>query len=125
MDKQKVYNEIKAHLLSQNEKSGGKPETPYQGQICAYRGRKGLKCAIGALFPDSLYHKDMDAEGLGVSDLIVNYPEVAKHLKAEYGVNSKEDRAFLSRFQSLHDRHQPEDWPFHLGEVAELEGLDA
>jgi len=84
MDKQKIFNDVRDHLLEQQEQSVISPEVHLVDQVCVYRGPDGLRCAIGALFPDSLYHGGMDENGLGVESLFDSYPLVEGHMKEAY-----------------------------------------
>ena len=64
--------------------------------FCAYRGRKGRSCVVGALIPDILYSKEL--EGGGVSTLPKGL--VRKLLPwEEYGRAA----GFLERMQDIHD----------------------
>jgi hypothetical protein len=36
----------------------------YHTELCQYRGSNGLKCAIGHVIPDELYHADLEVIGL-------------------------------------------------------------
>lgn len=62
MDKQEAYDIMVAHLREQRAFSftikrleNGEPQ--YR---CAYRGKGGVKCAVGCLIPDDVYSKDME-----------------------------------------------------------------
>jgi hypothetical protein len=46
--------------------------------ICQYRGKDGVKCAIGWLIPDEYYHPDM--EGRGVQRLLQDHPELRREV---------------------------------------------
>lgn len=90
-ERQKIFDKVARHLLKQRKPSmverRGVP-------MCAYRGRGGLKCAIGALMLDADYRKKY--EGLGVSDLP---PPVVDHIMPE----DKRRLEFLSDLQTVHD----------------------
>ena len=124
MNQQKAYNEIKAHLLTQNARSVTSA-LPLDNRVCLYRGPNNLKCAIGAMIPDSLYDPEMDENPQGVIDLLETYPALADHFSEVYGVEGFDDREFLARFQKLHDTNEPADWPSRLAEEAKFEGLEA
>ncbi len=49
MDKQAVFNTVAKHLLTQGRQAMD------SGGHCVYRGKDGLRCAIGALIPDEVY----------------------------------------------------------------------
>jgi hypothetical protein len=55
MNKQKVFNKVTKHLLTQDEQSIGEDNT------CLYRSPKGLKCAIGCLIKDKFYTKELES----------------------------------------------------------------
>lgn len=95
MDRQRIYETVRAHLAAQGRravmiKEDGKP-------VCAYRTPDGLKCAIGCLIPDELYNTDMESRG-AVSVLKL-FPKVAQHL----GVVDHDDESFLLSLQCSHD----------------------
>ena len=58
MNMLEVFNKVEAHLLAQGEKS----MSGYMGlsDVCAYRGEGGLKCAIGCLITDEVYHRSLE-----------------------------------------------------------------
>lgn len=112
LDRQAVFNKVTAHLLTQNEKS-------MNGEACAYRSPNGLKCAIGALIPDSMY--DRDVEGLNVHGLqsslflqkALDLPEAP----------SDDDVNFLQALQDAHDWEHPSIWRDSLKSIAVSYGL--
>ena len=81
---QEVFDVCALHLLTQNKRSG---DTHGTGN-CMYRNPFGLKCAIGILIPDELYHASMEGNGINT-------------LAAEYGITDHVD--ILRDLQSLHD----------------------
>lgn len=106
MTNQEVFDIVARHLLTQNEQSVNEDG-------CAYRGEGGLKCAVGALIPDSDY--DPDWEGQAVVD---NNP-ICGHLEGK-GISLR----LASRLQHIHDQFAVRDWRWRLMELAENEGLD-
>ena len=73
---------------------------------CRYRTSIGLKCAVGCLFPDSLYHYKMDIQTsqelgcwIGIA-ILLNYPTLA-----DWFANC--DTELLKDLQSIHDRYMP------------------
>jgi hypothetical protein len=104
MKRQDLFNKAARHLLRQNQQCLDEDDG------CVYRGPDGMKCAIGALFPNAVYEKGM--EMTSVSQLINDFPKVRKYLG---GVRNAE---FLQRLQDVHDDNNPEEWPERLVEVA-------
>lgn len=102
MDKQKVYNIIKAHAIKQNERA-------IDGVTCQYRSPDGLKCFIGAIIPDELYNPDM--EGSNIESVLLYYPDFKEFL----GVP---DLTFLIQLQNIHDWSPVEDWIQELKLIA-------
>lgn len=113
MNMLEVFNKVEAHLLAQGEKS---MSSDLPG-VCAYRGRGGLKCAVGCLITDEFYHRSL--EGLGM--LSDNLQKRASHKPLEKAltasgitdINSRETR-MLYDLQRLHDTVEPEDWKKEL-----------
>lgn len=114
MDRQGIYDKVKAHLLKQGQKAR---RAGASLDSCFYRGHNGLKCAIGALIPDELYKLSMEQKS--VSGLIREYPEVGRLFE----VKSAEDLRFLSYLQSIHDNREPEYWKMELKNLALTHGL--
>lgn len=114
MNKQEIYNKVKAHLLSQNKKS-------LAGKSCRYRDYVGRKCAIGALIPDALYSLDMEGQSIGA--LLLEFPGLCEvfgmeplEAQADY---AREDVLFLQELQSVHDIASVRDWKEQLAMVAD------
>ncbi len=74
MNKQEAFN--KAYL---GLKSQGFQKSLYDGVegICAYRGKLGLKCAVGHIISDEEYRVEYDDWALGVTDVISRCPSLA------------------------------------------------
>lgn len=82
---QEAFDTMLAHIRKQ-----GKPAMSMEG-ICLYR-KDGLKCAVGAVIPDSLYQADFDTAEWSL-------PEIVNHFGG-----SPEFGQFLEHCQSyLHD----------------------
>ena len=109
MNKLEVFNKVKKHLLTQNERS----VIYINGDTCGYRGDNGISCAIGILIPDEIYNPCM--EGNDVYELLEAFPVVALQLD----LNGLEDTDFLSELQNIHDHNSPEKWPTLLQKSAE------
>lgn len=119
MNKQEVFNTVKAHLLAQGCKSTGKPDNVNDlSSNCRYRGDNGRKCAIGCLIPDELYQVGM--EGLGVYGLVAKFPQ---EVAAIFGVTP--DVRFLHDLQLIHDCCEPFKWAGQLQAFASENGLEA
>lgn len=114
---QAVFETATVHLMMQGKKSQA-----FMGKVddltCAYRSPEGLKCAIGALFPDEEYRPFF--EGDTVKGLVerADGPPTLKRLAEATG------RPFLSCLQEVHDDHAVTEWPKALRWVASLYGLD-
>lgn len=100
-----AFDKVSKHLLSQKEKS---IQETIVGFRCAYRGDNGLKCAIGCLIPDELYHEDM--ESITVIDLVKGFPEIGELFR---GV----DINLLFELQSTHDDIDAESWEGVLSDI--------
>lgn len=111
MDKQLVYDMVRDHLMNQYEKSMSISSV---GSSCAYRGEKGLMCAIGCLIPDELYSPDI--EGTSTHDLPVSVLDAI-------GVDDDTDVLFLSGLQDIHDSSIVPSWPSALYDFAIRNGL--
>jgi len=110
MNKQEIFDKVKEHLLKQDACS----ETD---DDCAYRGKDGLKCAIGILIPDSLYEKSMESSSIkGVLDC---YPDVKDYIDPD-----GENIELLTDLQVIHDNGYPCEWEEKLTECANTFGLN-
>jgi len=97
MTPQEIFDTVVAHLLQQGKQS--------KSNVCLYRSDDGLKCAIGALIPDSEYDPAM--EFAVVED---HYPsQPASVIQAWAQSNYPNDLKLLNRLQRLHD-----DCPYHI-----------
>ena len=105
MTDQEAFDIVAHHLLTQRERSENHG-------MCAYRGRNGLKCAIGALIPDSDYHPGLEGRGAC---------EVRWKLRVLQSVNVD----LLSDLQKLHDKKPPVEWTKGLRAIARDYRLDA
>ena len=113
MTAQEVFDKVYWHLLRQGRRSMLEHE---KGEICAYRGEGGTKCAVGCLIPDDAYSPSM--EGLGVHQLRRsgdNNPLTAIGLEHFY---------LLRSLQSVHDRDDPSIWRRQLKRVANAFSLE-
>lgn len=110
MDDQQVFDAVAAHLLAQGEKS-----LSGDGEVCAYRGAGGLRCAVGCLIPDDRYEPDLECR-------TVDHRAVIDALPWEVGPGQLE---LLSALQAIHDWCAAEDWRSKLAALAEDRGLRA
>ena len=94
MNMQEAFDAVVAHLRKQNSRS------IMDYQKCAYRGREGKKCAVGALILDEHYSPEL--EGMAATKV-----EVLAALQAS-GVDTSGDTPYmLKRMQSIHDSIPP------------------
>ncbi len=102
---QRIYDQVKEHLLKQGE------WCQLEG-ACVYRGKDGLKCAIGCLITDEHYSPGL--EGMGVER-----PKVLEALAKSISVSVHElDAIFLERLQVIHDTAYIETWAEKLEDLA-------
>ena len=95
---QEVFNQVKDHLLNQNEKS-------LRGTACAYRSETGLMCAAGCLMSDE------EAEDIPENTCwwtLVSYESVPLA-----------HAALISKLQQIHDSHPCSYWPELLEDLAD------
>lgn len=113
--RQRWFDTVTRHLLSQKEKSLFKEED----DSCAYRGLDGKKCAIGCLIPDSKYEPSM--EGFHATN-----PRILWYLSEEDEPESISgtDVCFLGELQGIHDNLKPCEWWFGLDRLVSVYGLN-
>lgn len=116
VDRQAIFNQVRAHLLSQHSRSviieaGALPQHR-NGAVSAYRGFRNMACAIGAVIPDGVYHPNM--EGNPIRRLIAEWPRIQRLFKVE----GEEDILFLEALQNVHDTIQPREWDQYLAMTA-------
>lgn len=125
MRMQELFNKITAHLLKQGEKSilsGSDRENP-DSPLCRYRStnEKGavLKCAVGILIPDELYHTSIEyrsarnkevAESAGLHYDAVDYRGMCSGPEIDLAVS----------LQQIHDNKPVTDWPFEFARIAKM-----
>lgn len=122
MDRQAIFNTVKAHLLAQGRKAEREGYDGYPG--CVYRADNGDKCAVGCLIPDDLYSPKM--EGTKARQLIAENEALARHL----GISKEEDggypeREFIQSLQHIHDNRDPSNWSAALDTFAVEHELSA
>jgi len=121
MAKQRMFNKVAKHLLTQKKKSRTRKANTWDDRmstLCLYRGKDGLKCAIGCLIPNKLYDKGM--EDNSVDELLTKWPKLNKLFE----INSKRwVLDFLEELQLIHDQSHPNSWRNKLAELAEQHEL--
>ena len=101
--RQEVFDFVVKHLLTQNKASNLYDEN---GLLlgCAYRGKDGMKCAVGCLIPDHLYDENMESN---------DYETVMN----KYGFSSAHHE-ILSKLQTIHDMSYEDEWKEDLEVMA-------
>lgn len=102
MNTQEAFNKMTHHLLTQKAPSTLRDYST----TCAYRGPRGLMCAVGCLIPDDQY--DPDYERRRVSSFHADVPAIAD-LPLD----------FLLMMQTVHDSFEPDEWFEQLARVAD------
>jgi hypothetical protein len=104
---------VRDHLLKQNERS----ILPGSKHKCAYRGQRGLACAIGCLIVDPYYNKDLE-------NLPASAEKVERAVADSLGINKSSiykggnmDMRLvrvLADLQSIHDNFEVTEWEYKL-----------
>lgn len=107
-----AFKIVKSHLLSQQEKSTVDVDDisffeHFKTESCAYRGKNGLKCAIGVLIPDNQYTKGL--EGKLVAEILAR--NLVPALK---GISPQ----LLMELQTTHDMYPVTWWEKRLNDIA-------
>ena len=90
---QEVFDQVKTHLLTQNERSG-------TSGLCLYRGPNDTKCAAGCLMSDEEYDKDFeDNDWFQLTD--------------EHNVTNAHSH-LIRNLQKLHDESPVQEWKTEL-----------
>ncbi|UTS52078.1 hypothetical protein [Synechococcus phage BUCT-ZZ01] len=111
-DKQRVFDKVAVHLLTQREQSNS-------NGTCVYRGKDRLMCAAGVLIPTDIDIPE-DFNSTDWDGLIhhIKYPKdkftkiLAKRLPLYYLESSAV--AFVQELQHIHDHKNPSEWPTYL-----------
>lgn len=106
MNKLDIFNKVKEHLLTQNEKS-------YQGDYCMYRAENGLKCAVGCLIKDEYYNETLEGKPLlvdTVSEAVAKSLGLGKVLPLNMF-------NMLSRLQDIHDNYDNNEWLVQINKL--------
>lgn len=105
MNAQELFDKVATHLLTQGEQSRADAR-------CAYRGDRGLQCAVGCLIPDDKYSSSM--EGSGISLPLVQAglpPSIRVYLD------------LIKDLQVVHDAYSVWAWPAQLQVVADRHAI--
>jgi hypothetical protein len=114
MKAQKIFDTVVVHLAKQGHRSMMKPKGYHNvcayrdPNVCAYRGRKGDKCAAGILIPDNEY--DIKMENVSFNGLIED-TNTFPRLKTVRSY--KPHRKLISDLQSAHDFSDIETAPIY------------
>lgn len=121
--KQYVFNRVVNHLLTQKQKSNRLIDGE---SVCAYRGKDGLRCAIGCLIPNRDYRESMDnSPSIGFTFFSSNpyNNSISQFLYKKGYLTSHDDGIFLVGLQNIHDRTRPSLWKRELRKFAECNNL--
>lgn len=113
MNREWAFRKSARHLLRQGVKS-----VNLAGN-CVYRGRGGLKCALGILIPNSKYSRTLEGYAPDLSSTASERREVA----IACGARNQGDVAFLRNLQEIHDFQDPCDWHGELLGLATRRGF--
>lgn len=116
MTLQEIYDKVKTHLLTQNERS-----VDLYDFVCKYRGPRGLMCAAGCLIPDELYLPTLEgraADGLNVANVLAQ-----AGVLGPAGAERGQQLSLIRKLQVIHDSNLPQDWPELLTDLAITKGL--
>lgn len=122
---QEIFDRVAQHLMQQGQKS-----LTLDGDRCAYRDPRGLRCAAGILIPDDLYHPDMEKcrvltddelDGCLRSGDMVYYNEAKRICEAlrAGGVRGEEAFKMVRQLQVVHDHFRPIGWRETLFAIAD------
>jgi hypothetical protein len=121
INRQKVFDTVVAHLLTQNEQC----RSTLKGvNTCAYRGKFGLKCAVGVLIPDEVYSPII--EGESVNEIFDpqeasddgEMREALTRVKKAIRLRTNDERYMLESLQMIHDNFEPDQWQYELRKLA-------
>lgn len=109
-----IFGLVKSHLLAQGQRSLMPERNALSSADCAYRGIKGMKCAIGCLIADQYYTTELEGKYAGNTTVInvvlmsLGYPKLTRE---QHFID------FLGALQTIHDRRPVEDWEQLLDEA--------
>ena len=109
---QQIFDKVRKHLLNQMEKS-----ISVDGQ-CAYRGAKGLMCAIGCLIADEDYDPMIEGKGVKLVPLSRSGEILSISLDKAGVPRKKNIYTLLKDLRRIHDNNIPDKWEILLNNVA-------
>jgi hypothetical protein len=130
MTKQEIFDRVKTHLLTQNERAASASGSDLGD--CSYRivvGEKTLKCAIGCLIPDELYRPELEGTNISspaVQEVLIKAGVLDENTVPWIGgpVDDKDGKfTMLAHLQAVHDSCPVHSWPGELATVASRFGL--
>lgn len=93
MTEQEAFDIVVKHLFGQKRPSMTREFRKLWAPVCAYRGEKGRKCAIGVLVSDEEYSPELENNGVRTLDLDDTLPPSLRGFAIE----------FLEALQAIHD----------------------
>lgn len=126
MNLQEIFDKVVNHLREQ----GCRSSRPGSRAFCSYRGENGLKCAIGCLIPDNLYHPKLEGRSIlsiiKICDEIKDSPihVTAKNILNYIGYVDKTDeekhktKLLLIDLQQIHDCCIVSHWEYRFQKCA-------
>lgn len=109
MTNQEIFDTVAKHLLTQKRRSKG-----VNSDASMYRGKDGLKCAIGCLITDEEYNKNF--EGRSIFTLVKEEGHLQRFRK---------NLSILIELQKVHDDVFPIFWKLELMGIASKFGLNS
>lgn len=126
--KQQVFDHVAHHLLTQTARSVKPPAKPGDPDECVYRSPDGKTCAVGCLIADNEYIPMMEGASVrgvlgwlaGVSG--VRWTGLTRPITIDRELHDSAHGAallnMLVALQTMHDAHEPEEWPDALVTLA-------
>ena len=99
---QQTFDTVVAHLRKQGRKAANDTGT------CLYRAPNGDRCAAGCLVADEDYIEEW--EGNIVATFNGCAPLLEPNPVGQYLLDLGHDLELVYELQSIHDKHDPEDW---------------
>jgi hypothetical protein len=114
---QAIYEKVSTHLLTQNAQALRDIVVLDDGSLsglCAYHAQGGLRCAVGCLIDDGLYHDEFEGEDLMHSLLTSALLQSQFFQSLPTGNLTPSDWdliwTLLYELQEVHDLHDVSDW---------------
>ena len=118
MNKQEIFDKVAIHLLTQNKRSRNNLSL-----ACRYRGPNGLKCAIGVLILDDIYHPEVEGGNVLSASTIDYLRRSGISIPLDEDARS-EVLCFLLKLQRIHDLAKVELWEEKLRLLAKEYNLE-